>query len=510
MSIHPKKLSMDNLSDNSDILSILESIETMFEVCRKVHNSYTQASLMLSITTEAEMLLLKLRVMQDRWKTHLPFKEASTIDFYRWATKIEQMAIAVGGTETTDGSDYSLDEYCPSKHYLLDLYECLDESPSHTAGTPYYAENSVSKFIADERALLTRITRKWNEYTVKFSALAPRALEEHLGSVYASLADRQVNIRMTCHTVLRELYTILYDLYDTPKGKISAEQFSRLASRVIGENEYGGPKVMSRVEHDVNELKNNTPEDQWESRREGEIKTANDLIKEMKLGSKVFSFLGRDKTMSDNPSGLGRFLWSVRNIISKSDLSNLIEMLYRIAYLTKDREQQQQAALTQPESPQSDSQPESKDAYAVYCRRRDAKPQKPLLPKFFNEKLATDDTAVERFYEILHHCGFYIGRTLLSDEKKDPRKRCYEGWKWSHLREAFVRLGFFRADSSKKGFAEFLADVFPDLTATNIQRGFNSRGGYVDSNAVHRILQEMTAEFETVANLMRAQGEKTV
>ena len=99
MSIHPKKLSMDNLSDNSDILSILESIETMFDVCRKVHNSYTQASLMLSITTEAEMLLLKLRVMQDRWKTHLPFKEASTIDFYRWATKIEQMAIAVGGTD---------------------------------------------------------------------------------------------------------------------------------------------------------------------------------------------------------------------------------------------------------------------------------------------------------------------------------------------------------------------------------------------------------------------------
>lgn len=59
MSTHPKKPSMDNRTDKSDILSILESIETMFEVYQKVLNIYTQTSLMLSMTTEAEMLILK-------------------------------------------------------------------------------------------------------------------------------------------------------------------------------------------------------------------------------------------------------------------------------------------------------------------------------------------------------------------------------------------------------------------------------------------------------------------
>lgn len=214
----------------------------------------------------------------------------------------------------------------------------------------------------------------------------------------------------------------------------------------------------------------------------------------------MFNYLGRDKTMLDNPAGMGRFLWSVRHNISRSDLNNLFELLYRIAYLSKDRELQtvvEQSAT--PEQPQ----PEPKDAEGVYRKRKATTLQKPSLPKFFNEKLASNETAVDCFYETLHHCGFHIGRTLLPTEKEDAEQRCYEGWKWSHLREAFIRLDFFKADSSKKGFAEYLADVFPYLSATNIQRGFNSRGGYVDTNATRRIIQEMVNEFEDVVDVMK-------
>ena len=60
MSTRTKKLSSDSLTDKSDILSILESIDSMFEIYQNVFNSYTQDALMLAITTEAEMLLLKL------------------------------------------------------------------------------------------------------------------------------------------------------------------------------------------------------------------------------------------------------------------------------------------------------------------------------------------------------------------------------------------------------------------------------------------------------------------
>lgn len=492
MSTPTKKQSMDSPMDRSDILSILESIEAMFNQCQHVLNSYTQASMLLAITTEAEMLLLKLQVMEKRWNIHPPFKEACNVNFYYWGNRIEELSLAIGGTESEKVK--LLKEKCPSKHYLLDLYECLDDSPSHTGGTPYYAETNVSKFVAEQKRLRNLIYKNWNEeYHDKFHGLVARELNSHLEEVLKPVADRSFNIRMTCHTVLRELSIQLLKLHDTP-GNIGRDQFARLADRVVEEEDYGGSKAKKTVEHDVKEAQNKIPDDQWEAYRDEEIKVAVDLVKYMKLGNKVFSYLGRDKTMLDNPAGLGKFLWSVRQNISNSDTTNLIELLYRIAVLSRDREQQ---AAVVPEQ-----QPKPKSAEDVYRQRLAVKPQKPELPKFFNEKLASNPVAVESYYETLHHCGFFIGRTLIEEEKRAPDRRCYAGWKWSHLREAFVRLGFFRADSSKKGFAEHLADVFPYLGATNIQLGFNDRGGFIDDNTVARIIGEIEFEFEDVKEFM--------
>ena len=500
MSIHTRKQIIDSKTDNSDLLSILQSIESMFEVCQKVVNGYTQAALMLSITTEAEMLLLKLQVMEERWKVHLPFKEATNVNFYTWGKKIEQMAKAVGGGEGAVDSEYSLDEYCPSKHYLLDLYECLDESSSHNGGAPYYADPDVSKFINEQARIRSKITRKWNEYRLKFSALVPRELNEHLDSVLLALSDHNVNIRMTCHTVLRNLSAVLYKLYDAPGDVISADQFKRLAKRVMDEDEYGVPSTMKKADHELKEAKYNHPGDQWEEWREDHINVSRDLIMGMTMESKVFGFLEEGNNMFTNPAGLGNYLWSVRNNISSGDLCDVIELLYRIAYLERDREQQQSMSAEKEASTQ-DVQSESKDALAVYRRRKAAKLQKPVLPKFFNTKLTSNVQAIDAYYEALHECGFFIGRALIEEEKNDVNLRYYAGWKWKHLRDAFVKLGFFRADSNKRGFAQNLADVFHYLDAAKIQRGFNNRGGYTDSNANTRIINDIIDEFEDVAEI---------
>lgn len=507
MSIHTRKQIIDSKTDNSDLLSILQSIESMFEVCQKVVNGYTQAALMLSITTEAEMLLLKLQVMEERWKVHLPFKEATNVNFYTWGKKIEQMAKAVGGGEGAVDSEYSLDEYCPSKHYLLDLYECLDESSSHNGGAPYYADPDVSKFINEQARIRSKITRKWNEYRLKFSALVPRELNEHLDSVLLALSDHNVNIRMTCHTVLRNLSAVLYKLYDAPGDVISADQFKRLAKRVMDEDEYGVPSTMKKADHELKEAKYNHPGDQWEEWREDHINVSRDLIMGMTMESKVFGFLEDGNNMFTNPAGLGNYLWSVRNNISSGDLCDVIELLYRIAYLERDREQQQSMSAEKAASTQ-DVQSESKDALAVYRRRKAAKLQKPVLPKFFNTKLTSNVQAIDAYYEALHECGFFIGRALIEEEKNDVNLRYYAGWKWKHLRDAFVKLGFFRADSNKRGFAQHLADVFPYLDAANIQRGFNNRGGYTDSNANTRIINDIIDEFEDVAEIAGIEFKK--
>lgn len=44
--------------------------------------------------------------------------------------------------------------------------------------------------------------------------------------------------------------------------------------------------------------------------------------------------------------------------------------------------------------------------------------------------------------------------------------------------------------------------MFPYLVATNIQRGFNDRGGYTDANTKDHIINAMVHEFEDVKTLM--------
>lgn len=73
-------------------MAILFPLQAKTKVGTNVLNTYSQTALMLSIATEGEMLLMKLQVMLDRWRYHLPFKEACTVDFYDWSKKVEKMS----------------------------------------------------------------------------------------------------------------------------------------------------------------------------------------------------------------------------------------------------------------------------------------------------------------------------------------------------------------------------------------------------------------------------------
>ena len=90
MTTSPKKPSLPQQQDKSDVLSLLLSIESMYDTCQNVLNTYSQTALVLSMAIEAQMLLMKLRVMKNRWNYHLPFKEACLVDFYDWSKKIEK------------------------------------------------------------------------------------------------------------------------------------------------------------------------------------------------------------------------------------------------------------------------------------------------------------------------------------------------------------------------------------------------------------------------------------
>ena len=505
MSTPPKKQSSTLQQDKSDILSLLESIERLYVSYQTVLNTYTQTSLLLSIAIEAQTLLMKLRVVQERWTYHLPFKEACMVDFYEWAKNMKKMSRSLVVPEERSETNDQVHEYCPSKHFVLDLYEMLSKDEFGDASVPYFHEESVSKFLSAQDKIRKEVTKHWNTYKYKFSELIARSFDGHVAQSLSLLADKSVVIRMVCSEVLQQLSAVLYQLYEMPPEVIKRDQFARLAERVVNETEYGGVKAQAAARRDVRILKNSTPENQWEQRCEDEVKASIDVINEMKYGRKVFTFIGQNYDITSQYAGLGRFLNSVRCDISDVELGDLIWQLFRIRYFHEELEKMQAAALAElSAATEASGEPAAKDALSVYMKRKAVKPLRPRLPDFFNVNLVTDPEATTKFYDILHHCGFYIGRTLLSQEKADKNQYAYKGWKWKHLREALSKMKLIDPFTPKAALAEYLVEVFPYLEFEAVKRGFNNRGGQLENATTdERIIKEIQNEFETLTKMLK-------
>ena len=455
-----KKAPADRQQDKSTVLSLLESIERIYLSCQSVLNTYSQTTLMLSVAIEAQMLLMKLRMMKNRWHCHLPFKEASTVDFYDWGKKVEEMAQGLSGFE--EYADKSFSECCPSKHFLLDYYELLPEHIADADHVPYYQELDIPKFLALQEKIRKMLTRQWKTYKARFSDATAGKVDERIGGVLQPLSERGVVIRMTCCEVLQQLSAELFQLYEMSAGVIQRDQFSRLAERVVSESDYEGRKAQDSARRDVANLKNTTPEEEWDEQCAGEIKASIEIINEMKHGRKVFKFLGKNYNIQGRYAGLGRFLNSVRRDIGEQELYDLMEQLYRIQYLREDSEQQKAENTAEPAAAPPAASPSA--ARPV--------PQRPKLPAFFSDRLIRHARATERFYDVLHRCAFYMGRPLTPAEKADCHVSHYGRWQWNHVRIALTKLGIIRSNTAKLHFAQFVVQVFPHLKVDNITRGF--------------------------------------
>ena len=84
--------SRDKGHDSSDVLSLIQVVEQLYTASRSVINSYSATAILLSMAMELQTLLTKLQAMHRRWSIHLPFKEASSVDFKEKSSLAAQMA----------------------------------------------------------------------------------------------------------------------------------------------------------------------------------------------------------------------------------------------------------------------------------------------------------------------------------------------------------------------------------------------------------------------------------
>lgn len=491
------------MPDKSNVLSMLKSIEQLFSLCQDDLNTCSQTSLMLSLTIESQMLLMKLRVMRERWKYHLPFKEACKVRFDKWSRRTARMASYFA--DKPEGSEEPISEDCPSKHFLLDFYSLLPENTESQDYVPYYKETAMNRFVVNQERIRKQITERWkSHYKQRFSDLVAQELVQSRGIDLQPLQENGKAIRTACYDILTELSEELSLLNEMQEPDILPEQFARLADRVFSESDYEGRQSRDSARWDVKTWRNKTPKRRLEQSRKEEIDASIKSIEELRFGRLLAEYIGDDFEIKGHSEGVGQFLHHVRDDITPSELADLMKQLYRIRLFREHKEQQERtdASLVLAASPyagvaesrRSVEGEGGKEAVAML-------PQRPKLPYFFREALSEDKEATSLFYDLLHRTERYMTGKLTEEEKRDSGLKPYKKWKWNHLRVAFVQSGFIEKDTPKQHFANFVNSVFPYQKEASVIRSIQR----YNENAIgfDRIVREISKEFEDVKKMAK-------
>lgn len=435
--------------DSSDVKSLLETINQLYQVSCSVLNDHTQTSLRMSIAIEAQMLLSKLRVMNRRWKIHLPFKEASQVEFFIWSERMAEIGREMAGT--ADGeTPRKLDRYCPSKHFLLDLYSVLDEQDGDKPRR-YYEDTDVRHFVEQQELMRILVADDWRGYVTKVSDKSVEDLASRSEADIELSYDGQF-VQTICCKVLEDLSDELYSLNQRLTLPISRKEFARLAERIMIEKEYGGRYAFLKAKAKVNTWMNSTPYDRIESERDEKIKECITEIEKTRFGGLFMQNVKIYKDFDSQYDSFGKFLFTVRDRITKDELSQLFELVFLIHHL--------RSALTQNEQDDTDVA-EDKGGEAAAVKTGD-----PDLPVEFSQNFRGNDEAVAKFYELLRKAGPHINRPKKSGDTSPAAK--YASWKWKHLKDALVKLKLLVGDVSKRTFSEYIHSVFPDRTQDSI------------------------------------------
>ena len=495
MSMTNRNKQNDKQQDKSNVRFLLESIERIYNLCQDVLNTYAQKALMLSLVIEAHMLLLKLRVMRERWQYHLPFKEASKVDFEYWGGVIKKMGQSFDPSETNENRE-PISEYCPSKHFLLDLYDALPENTGADGYIPYYKETNITRFLTTQNRMRQDITDQWlSYYKQRFSDHVVSDLEAVEGLELSFLRDDDEAIADACHDVLSDLSEELYKLSDLTEPDIQPEHFARLAERVFNEKDYAGREARKSASRDVKEWKNKTPKRRRDVTRKGEIEASVRIIRDMHYGKLLAEYIGEDYEINGHYEGLGQFLHRVRKHITPDDLSDLMEQLYRIRCFREDKEMETAAE-------------DAKVAATVTSTQADPSlpaqvPQRPKLDSFFNKKLSGDADVTSSFYDILHRCERYMYGRFTDEEKLRTDTKMYKKWKWNHMRVAFEKVGFIEEGTAKQYFADFIEKVFPYHKSDTVIRSGIQRYNNESAPGFDKIVKEIIYEFKDVIEMIK-------
>lgn len=466
---------IDKGSDSSDLLSMLKVIGQLYDVSRVVLSSHSAAAVLVSMAFEIQTLLTKLKAMRQRWETHLPFKEASTVDFVYWSKWAEELA---SNMDDCSRFGFASSSAVPSNHCLIDL--CHEAKQILEGAAEQVDLKDPLLLVHYHTEMLSGITKNRAQCMDSISQLSARLLNETLGLDVSALGDLAA-MRTTCSALLSQLSSELYQMNEQQVKIFNPDDYERLAIRILYEPEYEGRVAKREARDDMHNWRNGVPTGKLEEHRREQIEKTKEKIRQTKHGVKLEQYVNFDEDFSGQLSEFGRFLFNRRRDITRAELRQLIHLVYCVFYCQSDE-------------PQESERHQSKPLAA------DASGECPPLPVDFMQRLRDSQAAANCLYDILKRIEPYINNRGLNVPGSTPDLRArYKDWSWCHVQLAFERLDFLSKNSGKAAFAKFVNSLFPHRKTESVKRALY-RNDNVNSPG---IVADVVKEFNPVLSLLK-------
>ena len=462
----------DKSHDSSDLLSMLRAIEQLYAASRIVISSHSEVAILVSLAVEVQTLLTKLRAMRQRWAVHLPFKEASTVDFVEWSNKAKHLASVIRSVDSRQC--LSPDLSCPSCHCLIDIYLQAADASCHSEQDDM---PDPKLLLNHHAAVLERLATQREQCIDAISQLISCQIADKQGLGIVQQGNL-VTVRNSCSDLLTELAEELFQLHEQQVKIFSDKDYERLADRILYEDEYEGQIARREARDIMHNWRNGVPTGKLEESRKAQIEQTKEEIRKTKHGVKLEEYVNLDADFYGQRSEFGKFLFNRRRSITRSELRELILLVYCVYYYQKD-------VLQEAELPDGVSGMLDDKTSELY----------PDLPTGFEQKLRDNQVATMRFYRILRRVEPYVNNSGASVSGSTPDLCAhYKDWGWYHVKTAFEhdKLGFLPKNSSKSSFAQFIHSQFPRRKALTVQRAIYRNENVNSPNIVADVIKEFS------------------
>lgn len=358
------------ISTGEELDLLLKNVEQMFVCQRSCLCESAKVGLRMSMSVEAQLLVLKLETIKARWANYLPLHELADFDFGKWKRKVslwkqileEEYCVDIPG---------EYEAFVPSGEYLFDLYGMVQPGDSADGGKParFYDKCPGTDIQEDTRQYVKRVghlirnldmikDQQWLTELITNAAVSrlQQAMQDDLGeTVTEDGVPDQTEVRegltsilgnmltfedsdRCCIHVLGDLLAVLEQLQDLTFTWQPAEMFQRLGIRQYYHlcTESHRSAIRKAIE-----LKNVWPEG----------KVVQYALKEKEKTKARLQKTWEEKGLSeyvdlDNPSltgnaQFGRFLYKNRHELTRDDIRSIHYHCRLILQLNKMVEEEQ-------------------------------------------------------------------------------------------------------------------------------------------------------------------------